>query len=42
MLTISERNMERFNEQLLTYYNTGDMEPLKQFLYEAAIQGIEL
>ena len=42
MLTISERNMERFNEQLLTYYNTGDMEPLKQFLYEASIQGIEL
>ena len=42
MLTISEKHMEQFNAQLLAYYNTGYMEPLKQFLYDTAIQGIEL
>lgn len=42
MLTISEKHMEQFNAQLLAYYNTGQMEPLKQFLYDTAIQGIEL
>jgi len=42
MLTISEKHMEQFNVQLLAYYNSGDMEPLKQFMYDTAIQGIEL
>ena len=42
MLTISEKHMEQFNVQLLSYYNSGDMEPLKQFMYDTAIQGIEL
>ena len=42
MLTISEKHMEQFNVQLLTYYNSGDMEPLKRFMYDTAIQGIEL
>ena len=42
MLTISEKNMEGFNEQLLNYYNGGDTEPLKQFLYENAIQGMTI
>lgn len=42
MLTITERHMERFNERLLDYYNTGEGEPLKGFLYECAIQGMEV
>lgn len=42
MLTITESYMARFNELLLAYYDTGEPEPLKDFLYEHAIQGIEL
>ena len=42
MLTISEKNMEGFNLRLSVYYDTGDADPLKEFLYDNAIQGIEL
>lgn len=42
MLTISDRHMEQFNILLVEYYNTGEAEALKQFLYEHAIQGIEI
>lgn len=42
MLTITEKHMECFNSLLLDYYNTGDAGELKQFLYETAIQGIEI
>lgn len=42
MLTITEKHMEAFNSQLLSWYNTGDPAPLKQFLYDNAIQGLEL
>ena len=42
MLTITEAYMERFNSLLLDYYNTGNADTLKAFLYENAIQGIEL
>lgn len=42
MLTIFAKNMEQFNEALLNYYNTAEAEPLKAFLYENAIQGLEL
>lgn len=42
MLTIAEKNIEQFNVYLLHHYDTGDAEPLKAFLYEYAIQGIEL
>lgn len=42
MLTITEKHMERFNTLLVEYYNTGDAGELKDFLYETAIQGIEL
>lgn len=42
MLTVQEKNMEQFNEQLLAFYNTGDAEPLKSFLYDHAIQGIAI
>lgn len=39
-LTITDRHMEQFNTLLLDYYNTGDSEALKDFLYENTIQGI--
>lgn len=42
MLTITEQYMEQFNTLLLGYYDTGKPDPLKAFLYEHAIQGIEL
>lgn len=42
MLTVQEKNMEQFNEKLFAFYNTGDAEPLKAFLYDHAIQGIAI
>lgn len=39
-LTITDRHMEQFNTLLVEYYNTGESEALKDFLYENAIQGI--
>lgn len=41
MLTITEKNMEQFNDKLLKYYNTGESAALLSFLYETSIQGIE-
>ena len=41
ILTITDKHMERFNTLLLDYYNTGEKETLKDFLYENAIQGIK-
>ena len=32
--------MERFNALLLDYYNIGEKEAIKDFLYNNAIQGI--
>ena len=40
MLTIQDKNMERFNELLLRYYNSVDASELKLFMYESAIQGM--
>ena len=40
LLTITDNHMERFNTLLLDYYNTGEKEALKDFLYHNAIQGI--
>ena len=40
LLTITDRHMEQFNTLLVEYYNTGDSEALKDFLYENTIQGI--
>lgn len=40
ILTITDKHMERFNEFLLGYYNSGDNADLKAFLYENAIQGM--
>lgn len=42
MLTIQEKNMERFNALLVAYYDTGDGKALKAFLYDHTLQGIEL
>lgn len=39
-LTITDRHMEQFNTLLLDYYNTGESEALKDFLYGNTIQGI--
>lgn len=42
MLTITDKHMEQFNALLVNYYDTGDGEALKAFLYDQAIQGIQL
>lgn len=42
ILTITDKYMEQFNVLLLEYYNTGISDTLKVFLYENAIQGINL
>lgn len=39
-LTITDKHMEQFNTLLLDYYNTGESNALKDFLYENTIQGI--
>lgn len=41
ILTITDKHMEQFNTLLLDYYNTGEGERLKLFLYNNCIQGIE-
>lgn len=40
LLTITDKHMEQFNSLLLDYYNTGNSDALKQFLYAHCIQGI--
>lgn len=40
ILTITDKHMEEFNMLLLDYYNNGEPEKLKSFLYEKALQGI--
>lgn len=40
IMTITDKYMEQFNTLLLNYYNSGNDEKLKQFLYENAIQGM--
>ena len=42
ILTITDKYMEEFNILLLDYYNTGISDMLKVFLYENAIQGINI
>lgn len=42
IMTITDKHMEQFNALLLSYYNTGESEELKQFLYENAIQGMTI
>lgn len=42
MLTITDQHMEQFNVALLNFYNTGAAEPLMDFMYQHAVQGIAL
>ena len=42
ILTITDKHMEQFNALLVDYYNSGNSDQLKQFLYDNAIQGITL
>lgn len=42
ILTIMDKYIERFNTLLLDYYNTGDSDELKVFLYENAIHGLTM
>lgn len=42
ILTISDKHMEQFNVLLLDYYNTGEADALKDFMYKNAIQGMSL
>lgn len=42
MLTIREKHMEQFNTLLLDFYNTGSAGELQHFLYENAIQGLDI
>ncbi|GHV70647.1 hypothetical protein AGMMS49928_19230 [Spirochaetia bacterium] len=42
MLTIAEGNMADFNTLLTAWYETGDGEPLKGFLWEHAIRGMSV
>ncbi len=42
ILTITDKHMEEFNALLLDFYNTGEPEALKHFLYQNAIEGIEI
>ena len=41
LMTITDKHMEQFNTLLLHYYETGEKEELKDYLYTNAIQGIE-
>lgn len=42
MLTLTDKYIERFNELLASFYDTGRNNDLMEFLYENAIMGIEL
>ncbi len=42
IMTITDKHMEQFNVHLLHYYDTGNGEPLKRFIYDNCIQGIDL
>ena len=42
LLTITDKHMEQFNTRLVEYYNTGECESLKQFLYENCILGMTI
>lgn len=42
IMTITDKHMEHFNVLLLDFYNTGNSETLKKFLYENAIQGMTI
>ena len=41
IMTIADKHMERFNTLLIDYYNTGEPDTLKRFLYDYCIDGIQ-
>lgn len=42
IITISKENQPTFFEKLIKFYETNDMEDLKQWIYETSIDGIDL
>lgn len=42
IITISQENQPTFYEKLIKYYETGDMQDLKDWIYETSIDGINL
>ena len=42
IMTVTDKDMLRFNELLIAYYNTGENVELKQFLYDNAIKGMNV
>lgn len=40
ILTVPEANLNEFNRLLVNYYETGDQEQIKGFLYEYSLQGM--
>ncbi|MGN1479611.1 MAG: Fic family protein [Acutalibacteraceae bacterium] len=42
MLTVTDKYMPQFNALLVEYYNNGNPDKLKQFMYDNAIQGLEI
>lgn len=42
IISIAQDNQPTFYEKLIQYYETGDREELKQWIYETSIDGIDL
>lgn len=42
IITISKENQSIFFEKLIKYYETGDMEDIKKWIYDTSIDGIDL
>jgi hypothetical protein len=40
IIKISDTKLEEFSKLLTEYYNTNNMEKIKQFIYENCIDGI--
>lgn len=42
IITIAQENQEKFYEKLIKYYESGNMQELKQWIYDTCIDGIKL
>ena len=42
IITIAQENQETFYEKLIRYYESGNMQELKQWIYDTCIDGIKL
>ena len=42
IITIAQENQEKFYEKLIRYYESGNMQELKQWIYDTCIDGIKL